>query len=110
MSLAAGSDAAAAVPSANTTGAASAAEKIRAYRGSSGDQGLRNSSAFLTSILRGDAIARKDGRMAAQQWAAIFALWAQAAKEAAALVLLNPGTLSYKYPPVGHAVPVRTWP
>ena len=29
--------------------------------------------------------------MTAQQWAAIFALWAQAAKEAAALVLLNPG-------------------
>ncbi|WP_165221895.1 hypothetical protein [Aquisphaera insulae] len=110
MSLAAGSDPSASVPTANTTGAASVADKIRSYRGSSGDQVIKSYSAFLSTLLRGSAILRKEGRLAAQQWAAIFALWAQAAKEAASLVLLNPGTLAYKYLPVGHPVTVRSWP
>ncbi|QEH38654.1 hypothetical protein OJF2_72600 [Aquisphaera giovannonii] len=110
MSSATGSDPSAIPTPANTTGALSVADKIRSYRGSSGDQAFKNYSAFLSTLLRGAAIGRKDGRLAAQQWAAVFAVWAQAAREAASLVLLNPGTVSYKYSTVGHAVPSRTWP
>jgi hypothetical protein len=40
----------------------------------------------------------------------VLAVWAQAAREAASLILLNPGTLGYQYPAIGTAAPARTWP
>jgi hypothetical protein len=110
MTQASGSDPSASPPSANTTGAATVAERIRHYKCASRERILGYFSNFLTSWLSGQPIARKDSRVMAQQWAAILAVWAQAAREAASLILLNPGTLGYQYPPVGSASPNRTWP
>jgi hypothetical protein len=64
----------------------------------------------VNGYLSGNPIARKDARLNVQQWAAVFAIWAQAAKECASLILLNPGSLGYQYSPIGNAVPTRTWP
>lgn len=110
MTQAGGSDPTAAPSATNTTGAASVVGKLRALRRNTIDQVFRSYSDMLMSWMSGNAIARKDARLSAQQWAAIFALWAQAAKECSLLILQNPGTLGYKYSPIGHAVPTRSWP
>jgi hypothetical protein len=110
MNQAGGSDPTASTSSVNTTGAATAVGKLRGLRRNSIDQVFKSYSDMLMSWMSGSSIARKDARLSAQQWAGVFALWAQAAKECSSLILLNPGTLGYKYSPIGHAVPTRTWP
>ena len=110
MTAPVGSDPLASPPSVNTTGAGTVADKIRGYRSNFYDRIFDFYSDFASDWLSGQPIARRDARIAAQQWAAVFAVWAQAAKEAASLVLLNPGTLGYQYPAAGTAAPVRTWP
>jgi hypothetical protein len=110
MTTAAGSDPLASPPSANTTGAATVADKIRGYRSNFYDRIFEGYSDFISGWLSGQPLARRNARIAAQRWSAVFAVWDQAGREAAALMLLNPGTLGYQYPAVGTAAPVRTWP
>jgi hypothetical protein len=110
MTTAVGSDPLASPPSANTTGAGTVAYKIRGYRSNSYDRIFEGYSDFVSGWLSGQPLARRDARILAQQWAAVFAVWDQAGREAAALMLLNPGTLGYQYPAVGTAAPIRTWP
>jgi hypothetical protein len=110
MTQAGGSDPMASPSSVNTTGAATAVEKIKCLRRSSIDKVFESYSDLIMFWLSGSPIARKDARLNTQQWAAVFALWAQAAKESSSLILLNPGTLAYQYSPIGNAVPTRTWP
>jgi hypothetical protein len=110
MTLAAGSDPLASPPSVNTTGAANVGDKIRGYRSNFYDRIFGFYSDFISDWLSGQPIARKDARIGAQQWAGVLAVWAQAAREVASLILLNPGTLGFQYPPVGTAAPARTWP
>jgi hypothetical protein len=110
MTQAGGSDPMVSPYTANTTGAATAAEKIRCLRRNNIENVFKSYSDSIMFWMSGSPIARKDARLSAQQWAGVFALWAQAAKECSSLILLNPGSLGYKYSPIGHAVPTRTWP
>jgi len=110
ISAAVGSDPLASPASVNTTGAGGAAEKIRGYRNNYAERIFETYTNFISNWLSGWPTTRRDARLSAQQWAGVLAVWAQAAKEAAAFILLNPGTLGYQYPPVGTAAPVRTWP
>jgi hypothetical protein len=110
MTQATGSDPLACPPATNTTRAACAGEKIRSYRNNNFERIFVFITDFISDFLSGQPIARKDARIIAQHWAGALAIWAQAAKEAAALMLMNPGTLGYQYPPVGTAAPARTWP
>jgi hypothetical protein len=110
MSTLNGSDPLTSPPSVNTTGAAQFAPRIRSYRSNHAERTLPHYTDFLGDFLSGKVMARRDARVISQQWAGVLSIWAQAAKEAAALILLNPGTLGYQYPPVGTANSIRTWP
>jgi len=77
MSQATGSDPLASPPTANTTGATGAVEKIRSYRNNYAERIFAFFTDFITDFLSGQPIARKDARVIAQQWAGVVAIWAQ---------------------------------